>query len=99
MNIELLREEFLNVEKNRFNIVNKYIMGIVEINDIECFKVQLENFRNKLYTFNVNEENVFEIAKMKSKIQHFNTEILEDEDILRIAYNNSILLYRKVISE
>ena len=99
MNIELLREEFLNVEKNRFNIVNKYIMGIVEINDIEYFKVQLENFRNKLYTFNVNEETVFEIAKMKSKIQHFNTEILEDEDMLRIAYNNSILLYRKVISE
>lgn len=99
MNIDFLREEFLNVEKNHFNIVNKYIMGIVEINDIEGFKVQLESFRNKLYTFNVNEENVFEIAKMKSKIQHFNTEILEDEDMLRVAYNNSILLYRKVISE
>ena len=99
MNIDMLRKEFFLVEKNHFNIVNKYIMGIVEINDISGFKVQLENFRNKLYTFNVNEENMLEIANMKSKIQHFNTEVLEDEDMLKVAYNNSILLYRKVISE
>ena len=59
----------------------------------------LEEHDKEFHFFNVNEENVFEIAKMKSKIQHFNTEILEDEDMLRIAYNNSILLYRKVISE
>lgn len=99
MNIDLLREEFLNIEKRHFTIVNKYIMGMVEVYDIDNFRTILDEFRNKLYTFSVNEENMLEIAKMKSKIQHFNTEVLEDEDMLRVAYSNSVSLYRKVISE
>ena len=99
MNIDLLREEFLNIEKRHFTIVNKYIMGMVEVYDIDNFRTILDEFRNKLYTFSVNEENMLEIAKMKSKNQHFNTEVLEDEDMLRVAYSNSVSLYRKVISE
>jgi hypothetical protein len=31
---------------------------------------------------------MLEVAKMKSMVQHFNTEILEDEDVLRVAYSN-----------
>ena len=42
-----------------------------------------------LYAIPISDNNLLEIAKMKSKIQHFNTQILEEEDILRAAYENS----------
>ena len=32
---------------------------------------------------------LLEVAKMKSKLQHYNTEVLEDEELLRLAYSNS----------
>jgi recombination DNA repair RAD52 pathway protein len=48
----------------------------------------LFEFREKLYEFVWDEENMLEVAKMKSMVQHFNTEILEDEDVLRVAYSN-----------
>ena len=56
---------------------------------INLFKDELFQFRNMLYAIPISDNNLLEIAKMKSKIQHFNTEILEDEDILRVAYANS----------
>ena len=84
-----LRNEFRMIEMKRFNIVNNYVMGIVKISDVNSFKDNLFNFRNKLYAIPINDDNLLEIAKMKSKIQHYNTEVLEDEELLRLAYSNS----------
>ena len=64
-------------------------MGIIKIEDINSFKQELFQFRDMLYAITISDSNLLEIAKMKSKVQHFNTEILEDEDILRVAYANS----------
>lgn len=91
--IEKLREDFINIEIQHFNITNCYIMGIVKIEDINRFKEALDNFRTNLYEFETNDENLLEIANMKSKIQHFNTEILEDEEVLSVAYRNEIYVY------
>lgn len=88
--IEKLREDFINIEIQHFNITNCYIMGIVKIEDINRFKEALDNFRTNLYEFETNDENLLEIANMKSKIQHFNTEILEDEEVLSVAYRNEV---------
>ena len=72
-----------------FNIENSYIMGMVRIDDINIFKDELFQFRNMLYAIPISDNNLLEIAKMKSKIQHFNTQVLEDEEVLRTAYDNS----------
>jgi hypothetical protein len=77
------------LEIKKFNIENSYIMGMVRIDDINLFKDELFQFRNMLYAIPISDSNLLEIAKMKSKIQHFNTEILEDEEILKQAYENS----------
>ena len=37
----------------------------------------------------INDENVGEIARIKSILQHYYTEILEDDELLTVAYNNS----------
>ncbi len=89
VSIEDLRKEFLSLEKLRFETVNKYIMGIINRQDIEVFKDSLFGFRHRLYAISISDNNILEIAKMKSKAQHFYTEVLEDEDILKVAYNNS----------
>ena len=90
MSLEELRVEFLKIEAERFTIINGYIMGIVKKSEIDRFEKDLLDFREKLYEFVWDEENMLEVAKMKSMLQHFNTEILEDEDVLRIAYSNEI---------
>ena len=84
-----LEEEFSKLEIKRFVIENNYVMGIIKIEDINSFKQELFQFRDMLYAITISDSNLLEIAKMKSKVQHFNTEILEDEDILRVAYANS----------
>lgn len=89
LTLEHLDEEFHKLEIKKFNIENSYIMGMIKIDDINLFKDELFQFRNMLYAIPISDSNLLEIAKMKSKIQHFNTQILEDEDILRIAYENS----------
>ena len=48
MNIELLRMEFVELEKFRFTIINCYIMGIVKKSDIDRFQKALFAFREKL---------------------------------------------------
>ena len=88
MNIEKLREEFIELEKFKFNIINCYIMGIVEKSDIDRFQLALFEFREKLYDYSYSDEEILEVAKMKSMVQHFTTEIIEDEDVLRMAYSN-----------
>lgn len=89
LTLEHLEEEFHKLEMKRFNIENSYIMGIIKSEDLNSFGEELFQFRNLLYAIPISDSNLLQIAKMKSKIQHFNTEILEDEDILRVAYENS----------
>ena len=89
IDLELLRKEFQVIEILRFNIVSNYVTGMVNANDIEQFREKFFSFRKKLYDFETNDENLLEIAKMKSRLQHFNTEVLEDEDLLRVAFSNS----------
>lgn len=89
LTMEYLREEFMKLEMRRFAIVNSYVMGMVNIDVINSFKDSLFQFRNMLYAIPISDNNLLEVAKMKSKVQHFNTEVLEDEDILKQAYSNS----------
>lgn len=91
MNIAILREEFLKIETLHFNIINNYIKAQIKINEISTFSQALTTFKEILYTYDYKEEELLEIAKMKSKIQHFNTEILEDEEILSMAFRNESL--------
>lgn len=88
MTIDNLREEFVEIEKFKFNIINCYIMGIIKKSEIDRFQLALFDFREKLYNYSYTEEEILEVAKMKSKVQHFTTEIIEDEDVLRMAYSN-----------
>ncbi len=86
--MEVLRKEFKFLELKRFEIVSNYVTGMVRVSDIEDFKEKLFGFRDKLYAISISDDNLIEIAKMKSVVQHLNTEVLEDEDILAIAYQN-----------
>ena len=88
MSLDDIRKQFIKIETERFNIINGYIKGIVKKEEIDRFEKALLGFREDLYKFNCDDENILEIAKMKSKVQHFNTEILEDEEVLKIAYLN-----------
>lgn len=86
--MDFLRENFKILEAKRFSIVNNYVMGIVKVEELDDFRTLLENFRKKLYAIPISNNNILEIAKMKSKIQHYETEVLEDEDVLKCAYSN-----------
>lgn len=88
LTIEHLRKKFEILKTKRFNIINSYIMGQVKIDDIKAFGEDLNKFREQLYKIEINDEILLEVAKMKSQVQHFNTEIMEDEDVLMMAYNN-----------
>jgi len=88
MTLEELKNAFVIIEKERFTIINSYIMGIVKKSDIDRFEKVLFEFRENLYQFQCDDDNLLEIAKMKSMVQHFNTEILEDEEVLKVAYSN-----------
>ena len=88
LNIVDLENEFKSIELERFNIVNNYVMGIVKISEIKDFKDLLFKFRERLDGIIISDINLIEFAKMKSQIQHYNTEVLEDENILSMAYSN-----------
>lgn len=89
LTLENLQEEFKTLEIKQFEINNKYVLGVINIQEIDDFREKLFSFRNRLYAIPISDSNILEIAKMKSKIQHYETEILEDEDILSMAYANS----------
>lgn len=88
LSLENLREDFSKLEMKRFVIVNNYVMGVVTVDDIDSFRDSLFQFRNRLYAIPISDNNILEIAKMKSKVQHFNTEVLENEEVLKQAYAN-----------
>jgi len=83
------RKTFNYLEAKRFEIINNFMIGTVTKDDIDSFKDELFSFRKSLYAIPISDNNIIEIAKMKSKIQHFETEVLEDEDVLKVAYENS----------
>lgn len=87
--LDTARDEFQQLEFQQFQINNSYILGTLTVADIDSFRDKLFAFRDKLYAIPISDSNIIEIAKMKSKIQHYETEILEDEDILKVAYQNS----------
>lgn len=84
----VLRNEFHFLELKRFEIVSNFVTGMIKISEIEKFKERLFKFRDTLYKTAVSDKYIYEIAKMKSMVQHFNTEVLEDENILDMAYKN-----------
>lgn len=88
--IEEIRKLFFVLEKDHFIIINNYIKGIISIQEVTMFGQKIEKIRNLLDNFQTNDENLLEIAKYKSKIQHFYTEIMEDEELLRMAYSNNL---------
>ena len=88
--IEEIRNLFFLLEKDHFIILNNYITGQVNINEVKEFGKKITNIRNLLDTFETNEENLLEIAQYKSKVQHFYTEIMEDEELLDMAYSNNL---------
>ena len=88
--IEEIRKLYFLLEKDHFYIVNNYITGRVIIQEVKEFGKKIEHIRSLLDTFETNEENLLEIAKYKSKIQHFYTEIMEDEELLDMAYSNNL---------
>ncbi len=89
LTLDYLKEEFLKLEIKKFFVLNNYVMGILTLDVFNEFKEKLLQFRNMLYAIPISDNNIIEIAKIKSKIQHFNTEVLEDEDVLKQAYENS----------
>lgn len=89
MTLEDLKNEMYMLEIERYDIENSYIIGKLNVQQIDHFRDLLFKFKDIVYAYPITEENLLEIAKLKSKIQHYNTQILEDEDILRVAYANS----------
>ena len=89
MTLEDLKKEMYMLELERYDIENNYIIGKLNVQQIDHFRDLLFKFKDIVYAYPITEENLLEIAKLKSKIQHYNTQILEDEDILRAAYANS----------
>lgn len=88
--IDKIREEFFYLEKERYLILNDYILGIVKLDRVEEFGKSIETIRTHLEEIEITEENLLEIANIKSKVQHFYTEIMEEEELLKQAYNNKL---------
>ena len=88
--IEQIRELFFQLEKAHYFVLNNYLTGCIKIAEVSKFGKKIEELRSLLENFETNDENLLEIAQYKSKIQHFYTEIMEDEDLLEMAYNNNL---------
>ena len=86
--IEEVNNDFNLLEAKHFVIINSYITGVLKIDAVKDFEKFLFEMRDALYEMEVDEEHLLEIARIKSKIQHYNTEILEDEELLDLAYRN-----------
>lgn len=87
--MEELQADYLELEKKHFRIIDSYVVGMVTKDEVDDFEKFLFAMREALYKMEVTDENILEIARIKSRIQHYYTEILEDEELLTVAYNNS----------
>lgn len=84
-----LQNELIIIEKEHYIIMDSYIKGMLLYEDIRRFEKLLFSFRTALFSYIPNDEELLVVAKMKSKVQHYNTDVLEDEDVLNLAYKNS----------
>lgn len=89
MNLEDLNNTFITIEKKHFNIINNFIKGQITYDEVKEFENLFMQFKENLYQYVPQQEEIIPIAKMKSKLQHYNTEILEDEELLKQAYSNT----------
>lgn len=88
MKIDDIRNEFLLIEAEHFKILNDYILGVVKIKQIDEFKKKIMDFRDVLDHYEYKEEELIEVARMKSSVQHYITDSLEDDNVLKQAYAN-----------
>lgn len=84
-----LQNDYLELEKKHFVIIDSYVIGMVTKEEIKDFENFYTEMREAVYEMGTNEENIREIARIKSILQHYYTEILEDEELLTMAYSNS----------
>ncbi len=79
--MEKIEDELMELELLKFKIMENYVKGILTKKEIDEFKTKLFTFKDALYVIPISDSNLLKIAKMKSKIQHFETEVLEDEEV------------------
>ncbi len=85
-----LRDTMDSLEVKRYELLNNYVLGKIIKEELDEFEKELVAFKKRVYEIEPeDDEMLLEIARMKSKIQHLNTEVLEDEDVLKVAYMNS----------
>ena len=84
-----LQKAYIELEKKHFVIIDSYVVGMVTTEEIKDFEQFYLEMREAVYQMEINDENVGEIARIKSNLQHYYTEILEDDELLTVAYNNS----------
>lgn len=84
-----LQNDYLELEKKHFVIIDSYVIGMVTKEEIKDFENFYTEMHEAVYEMETNEENIREIARIKSILQHYYTEILEDEELLTMAYSNS----------
>ncbi len=89
LEMEEIETALLELELMKFKIMENYVKGILTKKEIDEFRTRLFTFKDALYVIPISDSNLLKVAKMKSKIQHFETEVLEDEEVLRCAYANS----------
>lgn len=87
MKIEEIIKEFNELEHKHFNIINSYIMSKVTKEDYKDFTVCLFNLRKKLDSFKPKEDEIYTIANMKSRLQHFITDTVEDEEVIKSIFS------------
>ncbi len=79
--MDKIEDELMELELLKFKIMQNYIQGVVTKREIDEFRTRLFTFKDALYVIPISDSNLLQIAKMKSKIQHFETEVLEDEEV------------------
>jgi len=83
-----LQKKMATLEMKHFEYVQKAMFEQLTMGEYEEFRTMLEDFRNILDKFQSDENNLLEIAGMKSRVQHFITDFLEDEEILKCVYKS-----------
>lgn len=85
--IEELQKEFISLEQEHYYIINNYITNKVTKEEYKNFTVKLFKFREKLDNYKPKAEEIYEVAGMKSRVQHYITDTVEDEEILKSLFS------------
>ena len=85
--IEELRKDFISLEREHYIIINNYITKKVTKEEYKNFTVKLFKFREKLDNYQSKPEEIYEVAGMKSRVQHYITDTVEDEEILKSLFS------------